>query len=128
MNKLKKEVFWFFIAGISAVTTDFGTYLLLLHVMTHSPAKATSFLTGAMVAYVMNKFLTFEQLRKSYAEMIRFSLLYLVTLGANVAVNKLSLILLPDSVVLAFLAATGTSTILNFLGQKFLVFSHVRKN
>ncbi len=99
-------------------------YWLLLHVTSHSPAKAVSFLSGTVVAYLLNKYWTFEKHRHSYAEMAKFLALYLTTLAANVGVNQLAIFLLPPpfNVPIAFLAATGTSTVLNFIGQKWWVF------
>lgn len=85
-------------------------------------AKACSFLAGSLVAYVINKYWTFEQGGASHADVLKFGVLYASTLGANVAVNKLSLTVLPGVYALAFLAATGTSTVLNFIGQKYWVF------
>ena len=122
MKQLKKEMRRFLVAGISAVSMDLLVYYILLQSMSHSPAKTLSFLAGTVVAYIINKYWTFEKHAKSYGEMVKFSILYLTTLMANVAVNKVSLVILPEWVFFAFLAATGTSTILNFLGQKFWVF------
>ena len=83
-------------------------------------------------AYLLNKFFTFKQPVHSTAELIRFFSLYGTTLVANVFVNYLALTLLPDFVgdflswsyivILAFVMATGVSTILNFTGQKLWVF------
>lgn len=122
MNRLKKEMKMFLVAGFSAVATDMSTYYLLFNFLGHSPAKAISFISGSVVAYILNKYLTFEQKRKSYSEVLRFGMLYITTLGVNVAVNILSLTLLSGWVFTAFLLATGASTVLNFLGQKFWVF------
>ena len=122
MTKLKREVPRFIFAGICAVGTDLGSYYLLLKIINHSPAKAISFICGSIVAYIINKHWTFQQKRKSYSEMMRFAFLYSITLGTNVGVNKISLLILPDWVFIAFLVATGTSTILNFIGQKWWVF------
>jgi len=122
LRTLKKELKMFIMAGFSAVATDASTYYLLFNFLGHSPAKAISFISGSAVAYVLNKYLTFEQTRKSYPEVLRFGMLYTTTLGVNVAVNKLSLTLLSGWVFAAFLIATGTSTVLNYLGQKFWVF------
>lgn len=123
-TRLKKEVGRFLVAGFSAVGTDLAVYWLLLHVLSHSPAKAASFISGTAVAYVINKYWTFEKGQHSYAEMGRFLALYLSTLFVNVGVNKIALLILPVSVnvSLAFLVATGCSTVLNFIGQKWWVF------
>ncbi|MDX2083962.1 MAG: GtrA family protein [Candidatus Melainabacteria bacterium] len=56
------------------------------------------------------------------AQALRFMALYLFSLAANVAVNKCCIGLLSTGLWPAFLLATATSTILNFLGQKFWVF------
>jgi len=122
MSKLKKEIPRFIVAGICAVATDAILYFLLKNIIAYSQAKAVSFICGACVAYAINKFWTFESKKKSAREPVLFILLYLCTLCANVLVNKLALMLFPEFYVPAFLCATGTSTILNFAGQKWVVF------
>lgn len=121
MSKLKKELKRFLIAGFSAVGTDLVTYYILLNFLSHDVAKAISFLLGTIVAFVINKYWTFEKHDKSYKEIVQFTILYGLTLGANVITNKFILVQM-DSVLFAFLVATGVSTVLNFLGQKFWVF------
>ncbi len=121
MNKIKKELKRFLIAGFSAVGTDLFTYYILLNFLSHDLAKAISFLLGTIVAFVINKYWTFEKHDKSYKEIVQFTILYSLTLGANVVTNKFVLVQV-DSILFAFLVATGVSTVLNFLGQKFWVF------
>ena len=81
MNQLKKELRRFLVAGFSAVGTDMGSYYILIKYISHSPAKATSFILGTGVAYVINKYWTFEKKEHSVAEIARFAMLYLTTLG-----------------------------------------------
>lgn len=121
MSKLKKELKRFLVAGFSAVGTDLITYYVMLNFLHHDIAKAISFLLGTIVAFIINKYWTFEKYEKSYKEVLQFGILYTVTLGANVVTNRLVLDF-TEVVFLAFLIATGVSTILNFLGQKFWVF------
>lgn len=135
MGQTKKEISRFILAGFCAVGTDCFTYYLLTKFLPVDISKSISFLTGTFFAYLINKYYTFEQKQKSVSEVFKFLGLYLFTLCANVGVNKLSFLILPTvfsyfpivnsngSIKLfAFLMATGTSTILNFLGQKFFVF------
>ncbi|NQV78879.1 MAG: GtrA family protein [Lutibacter sp.] len=122
MSKIKKELKRFLVAGLSAVGTDLCTYYFFLNVLPNDVAKAISFLLGTIVAFVMNKYWTFEKKKKSYSEIIRFAVLYSVTLGTNVLSNKLVLEN-TDILIIAFIIATGISTILNFIGQKFWVFT-----
>jgi putative flippase GtrA len=121
MSQIKKELKRFLVAGIGAVTTDLIAYYLLLDFLTNDFAKAISFLLGTVVAFLINKYWTFEKYEKSYKEVLQFGVLYSVTLGANVLTNKI-VIDYTQMVFLAFVVATGVSTVLNFLGQKFWVF------
>ena len=119
---MKKQIKRFITVGCTAVVTDFIAYTLLQTVLDYLPAKALSFIAGTVVAYILNKHWTFEKKEKSHKEMFQFITLYTVTLGANVLVNQTSLYLFPQHILLGFLFATGTSAILNFIGQKWWVF------
>jgi putative flippase GtrA len=122
---LKRQLRRFIVVGVCAVTTDSILYFTLTAVIENQIAisKATSFIGGTFVAYLLNKLYTFEQKRYSTSELIRFILLYISTLLINTSVNSLILILLTKEFkVVAFLCATGISATLNFLGQKYIVF------
>ena len=121
MSKIKKELERFLVAGLSAVGTDLVMYYILLNFMPHDISKAVSFLLGTVVAFVINKYWTFEKHEKSYKEILKFGILYSLTLGANVMTNKM-ILEYTSLVFLAFLVATGVSTVLNFIGQKWWVF------
>lgn len=122
MSKIKKELLRFLIAGSCAVATDLGFYYLLIEFLEKSIAKASSFILGTIVAYLINKFWTFEKKRFSSIELIKFVFLYAFTLFVNVKTNQIILTSLENELLLAFLCATGLSTILNFIGQKWWVF------
>ncbi|MCW7472077.1 GtrA family protein [Leptospira levettii] len=119
---MKREIIWFLIAGLCAVGTDLSTYYILRELLPVSYSKGISFVLGSIIAFIINKYKTFEKKEFSPMEILKFSSLYLSTLIANVLVNYLSLKVIPDFVLFAFLCATGTSTILNYIGQKFWVF------
>ncbi len=125
----------FLVAGGSAVACDTTVYWLLFAIIPPSAAKAISFISGTIVAYLLNKFWTFKKPKRSHSEVAKFICLYLTTLGANVAVNRMVLdsssllgsTLQQYSAQIAFFAATGTSTVLNYIGQKFWVFKPTDK-
>ena len=121
MNKLKKELKRFLIAGSSAVGTDFITYYIMLNFLYHDIAKTLSFISGTIVAFLVNKYWTFERYEKNFKQIFQFTILYSTTLFVNVMVNRLILDF-AEFTFLAFLIATGASTILNFVGQKWWVF------
>lgn len=119
---LKKQLLRFLITGCSAVITDSIVYYLLLNILSTSISKGISFLCGAGIAFILNKLWTFEATKNTASHIWKFSILYLSTLAINILMNKLALIIFPSNYILAFLVATGTSMVLNFIGQKWWVF------
>jgi len=121
MSQIKKELKRFLIVGFTGVGIDLTVYYILLNFLSTDVAKGISFVVGATVAFILNKYWTFEKHEKSYKEVLKFSILYAVTLGVNILTNKIVLEM-TEIVFLAFLVATGVSTVLNFIGQKWWVF------
>ena len=121
MSKLTKQIRRFLIAGLSAVFTDLTSYYVMLNFFNNDIAKTFSFLLGSLVAFFINKYWTFEKFTKSFMELIKFGVLYASSLAANVISNSI-LLDISEIIFLSFIIATGVSTIINFLGQKFWVF------
>jgi putative flippase GtrA len=84
-------------------------------------AKTSSFMLATIVTFVLNKYCIFERCEKNYKQIFQFTILYSTTLFVNVMVNR-SILDFAEFTFLAFLIATGASTILNFAGQKWWVF------
>ena len=120
--KLSIQVSRFLITGVSAVLIDFGTYLLLINIMGYDLAKTISFVFGSVFAFIFNKLWTFEKKFFLFSELTKFSALYSSTLILNVFVNKTILLIDSSFLILGFLIATFVSALVNFLGQKFIVF------
>ena len=123
-NKIQvKELLRFLVGGGSAVVVDFVTYKIFLLVgLDVSVAKAVSYVCGAAVGFIINKLWTFESKKFSKSEIVKYIVLYAFSALINSGVNKL-VILIFNIEILAFLCATGVSTVINFLGQKFFVFA-----
>lgn len=116
-----KEIVCFLIGGGSAVITDYVLYYFLKIYLNISISKALSYIAGAIVGFIINKIWTFESKNFSYGEIVRYCILYFCSAIVNTLVNK-GVIFIFNISILAFLCATGVSTIMNFLGQKFFVF------
>lgn len=125
LNKFdKQEILKFLVGGGTAVLVDFFTYKLFMLIgMERTIAKTLSFICGSMVGFIINKYWTFKSSKFQINEILKYSILYIVTAFINSQVNKYILMLF-NSEWFAFLCATGVSTILNFLGQKFLIFGN----
>lgn len=126
----KRQLLRFLLVGSTTVLIDFLVYTILINILPIPASKIVSFLSGTVFAYFANKLWTFEKVGISHKELVSFFILYGITLFINVSINQAVLHFLPDAILIAFLAATGTSTVLNFIGQKWWVFrlSHTDHN
>lgn len=123
-NAHAAEIGRFLVVGFGAVGLDFLVYFLLTSFVPLIPtfvAKATSFVAGAMLAFIANRDFVFRAGGKAREQIVPFVLLYALSLGINGAVNELFLSLGAVKVV-AWVFATGSSTVSNFLGMKLVVF------
>ncbi len=117
----------FLVVGLSAVATDYMVYVLLGRFLPTAVAKAASFAAGAVLSFVLNRLFVFRAKEKGKVttQVGAFVLLYATSLLLNMGVNAAALALgLPRG--LAWLLATGTSTVANFLGMKFIVFAETK--
>lgn len=124
LNKFdKKEILKFLVGGGTAVIIDFLVYKILMIIgIERTIAKTISFICGSIVGFIINKYWTFKSPKFQIKEILKYTILYIITAFINSQVNKYTLLLF-GSEFFAFLCATGVSTILNFLGQKFLIFT-----
>lgn len=142
LHPLKKQLIKFTLIGILAVLVDLTCYYIFLQILpenlleslsTEAFAKTLSFLCGLSVTYSLNKLWTWKKKDRSKKRLIKFGILYGFSLLLNVFTNSTLLYMLheykdllnlPYKYFIAFIGATGTSAVFNFLGQKFWVFHH----
>ncbi len=124
-----KQVRRFLVIGGLSVLTDWTVYWLLMRLgVTKYPAKGVGYVSGMIVGFVGNKLWTFESARRSPAEPFTYVILYTTTLGVNMVVNGvlLDLLVLWLSYTWAWRAAlfvaTAVTTVLNFVGMKWITF------
>ena len=122
-DKLKRELLRFLVVGGIAVLIDGSTYFLFTWFEWMSPswAKRVSFALGAIWAFVMNKYYTFEQKKFRKREPPLFVLVYAAGWFFNSITHDIVLHFFSIK-LFAFLVATGVSTCTNFIGQKWIVF------
>jgi putative flippase GtrA len=128
-SRFLKQLLRFLVVGGSSVAVDLICYAVLLNHMDRIAAKGLSYLAGVLFGFAGNKFWTFESQRRSYSEPAIYFLLYLSTMVLNIAINSWVFHNLQNwnraedaSQLLAFLVATGVTTVINFLGLKHLAF------
>lgn len=123
-----REIFLFAFIGGCSTALDFILYLLFLNVVNVIIAKGTSMIAASVFSYIMNKTLTFKVRKKTDAGMVvRFYIVFVLNLLANVSVNWLFYSLLQTKII-PFILATAAGMAVNFLGQKYFVFRERRDN
>jgi putative flippase GtrA len=115
------QILRFLVIGGTAVLIDLVVYTLLNSFIATALAKGASYVSGMAFSYVGNKHWTFGASGGKSLEPFTYACLYGSTLAINVAVNSAALFVLGgEQTALAFLIATGVTTILNYLGMRFL--------
>ena len=109
--------------------TDLLVYRVLLGFeVSAGVAKGLSFLAGVAVGYPLNRWLTFaaeptRRRRRTANEVSLYLLVYLVSLAVNIGANAFVLAAVGEQrTTLAFVIATGVTTVLNFVLLKLVVF------
>jgi putative flippase GtrA len=133
---IKRELGIFLIVGLLTVGIDFLIYRGFIYLQPFgldsiNIAKAFSFISGTIFAYFANRFWTFKQQTTGTGSVLRFVMVYILGLVANIAINYLCIewfsspaIALEYTLLIGFILATGVSATLNFIGMKFFVFTN----
>ena len=135
---LRQQAGRFLVVGVLATIADASTLTALwrtglavftadyLHFPPDVVAKSGAFVVGTTVAWHLNRVWTFAGTSARAGQGLRFLALYLATFGLNVGTYHVALAALATwgdlGHAAAFVSATATSTLANFVDQRVWVF------
>jgi putative flippase GtrA len=121
-DSIKKELIYYIIIGILVVLVDYTSYHFFnkIFLIDFSNSKRFSYLTGATLSFILNKRITFKSKEKNLSEPILFFILYFSSFVLNSFTHDVLLNHFSENI--PFIIATLVSVILNYVGQKFIVF------
>jgi putative flippase GtrA len=134
-HRLSVQMFRFLMTGGLSAIVDFGILVLLMHFgLSHTPAKAISFVCGTTTAYLINRRWTFRSgpsTRRFLGVMTLYGATFFVQVGLfSVLFPLLRSTGLPLIVVqvIAFVIAQGVATTVNFVVQRVVIFRHLHRH
>ena len=119
---IKKEIIYYIIIGIIVVFVDYTSYLFFnkIFLIDVSNSKRFSYLIGATLSFILNKLITFKSQEKNLSEPVLFFILYFSSFVLNSFTHDVLLNYFSGN--FPFIFATLVTVILNYIGQKFIVF------
>ncbi len=124
---ISKEMVRFSIAGALVGATDFGVYYLLIHFLSFSLSKGISFAGAGIVAYLFNKYWTFQGRTSSYSQTSHYLMINFLALGINIIVNQWVLNFWAGAVFPALIVSSMSSGLFTFIFFKWWVFKKCRR-
>ncbi|MDO4909743.1 MAG: GtrA family protein [Corynebacterium sp.] len=125
----------FIISGAISAVVDLGLTALFQYKFGFGEAGARTigFIFGTIVAYMINRRWTFKA-EPSTKRMVQVAILYCITYFVNVLGYKYGFIGLRSlglaealATLIAFCAAQGTATVINFVVQRVWIFNNPKK-
>ena len=97
-------------------------------------SSASNYVVGSILSYFLNKYFTFKQQSKSIKEIVLFivniTLCYLIAYSAAQPLVRFIFSGIDNTLAdnLSMLAGMGFFIILNYIGQRFIVFADINKD
>lgn len=126
---LSTQLTRFVLVGVVSAVVDLGLLMTFMALgMSHTPAKALSFVAGTLTAYSMNRVWTFQaehSARRLAGVVALYALTFVLQVGLFAAVYpplEASFGVLAAQVV-GFVFAQGVATTVNFIVQRTVIFA-----
>ncbi len=135
MKIIDKTTFRFVLVGVLNTLVGTGVMFFMYNILhlNYWVSSASNYIVGSILSYFLNKYFTFENKTKSVSQVVRFiiniSACYLLAYGIAKPVSYKLFSFLSKNLCenIAMLVGMGLFVVLNYFGQKFLVFKKEEK-
>lgn len=118
----RKEIRFLFVGGINTVV-GYGSYALFIFLgLNYVAAQTFSTIIGVINSYFWNKYFTFKQPYKSFAEIIKFLSVYLVSYLMNLLILYIFVDILKLNEYAAGLLGLIFTTLISYFGHNYFSF------
>ncbi|MDQ1255047.1 MAG: hypothetical protein QG646_4326 [Euryarchaeota archaeon] len=122
-----KRLFKFICVGLLNTFIGYGAFFILSFFLNYMIALVVAHFIGVTNSYLWNKYWTFKSKKFQLAELVKFNIVYLITLGANMLILYIAVELLSINPRLGQLIVLPLVTLLSYLGHKYWSF-HAAKS
>lgn len=127
MKRVNISFLRFLLVGGTSTILDYVIYMVLSRYINYSLAKVISMCCACIYSFFLNKGFSFrDQSKTDIVQLIKYVTALVVNITVNVLVNALVLEMVGIKTI-AFIVATGTAMIVNYLLQKEFVFRGAKK-
>jgi len=130
---IDKTTFKFLLVGVINTLVGSGTMFFAYNALhlSYWVSSALNYIVGSLVSYFLNRSFTFKSQQRGWKNILRFTVnilcCYLLAYGmAKPIVNAVLSVWISDTAVLdnlAMLCGMGLFVVLNYIGQRYLVFN-----
>lgn len=117
-----KRIFKFVCVGLLNTFIGYGAFFILSFFLNYMVALVVAHFIGVTNSYLWNKYWTFQVKRFQPAEFVRFNIVYLLALGANMLILYIAVELLAADPRLGQLFVLPLVTLLSYFGHKYWSF------
>ena len=117
-----RRIFKFVCVGLLNTFIGYGAFFILSFFLNYMVALIIAHFIGVTNSYLWNKYWTFQVKKFRLAELIKFNIVYLVVLGANMLILYIAVELLAVNPRLGQLVVLPMVTLLSYFGHKYWSF------
>lgn len=117
-----RRIFKFVCVGLLNTVIGYGAFFILSFFLNYLVALVVAHCIGVTNSYLWNKYWTFQVKKFRPAELVKFNIVYLLALGANMLILYIAVELLAINPRLGQLFVLPLVTLLSYFGHKYWSF------